>query len=291
MKYFDHNRPDIHYSTGDQVIKRISINRSKLAMLYSNAMTVIKEMHPNYFIQDPTEQKIYQVHVSQLRSISSDRFDIEEEVKNLCDIIKCATDFIFDTESAIHSHIPALIQVLIVQEDQKLLLVLLIETTHLPDISSLRFREIQKLFQYLFRTGTNLYSWGSLEDELTRFQIYQLFSVPVPARIFNVQYIFTKWFNEYINKKSNDNNSNTTDNDDSVIINAPEIDSELFLPPIMMNHLKVINNELWSLQDAIAYIFYKHLLKRETLRSWYLPKNQITEFQPEILSIDRSDYP
>ncbi|CAF1046752.1 unnamed protein product [Rotaria sordida] len=192
----------------------------------------------------------------------------EEELKNLCDIIKCATDFIFDTESDIHSHIPALIQVLIVQEDQKPLLVLLIETTHLPDILSLRFREIQKLFQYLFRTGTNLYSWGSLENELTRFQIYQLFSVPVPARIFNVQYIFTKWFNEYINKKSNDNNSNTTDNDDSVIINAPEIDSELFLPPIMMNHLKVINNELWSLQDAIAYIFYKHLLKRETLRSW-----------------------
>ncbi|CAF1046771.1 unnamed protein product [Rotaria sordida] len=75
-RYFDHNRPDIYYSTGDQVIKRISINRSKLAMLYSNAMTVIKEMHPNYLIQDPTEKKIYQVHVSQLRSISSDRFDM-----------------------------------------------------------------------------------------------------------------------------------------------------------------------------------------------------------------------
>ncbi|CAF1509411.1 unnamed protein product [Rotaria sordida] len=70
-KYFDHNRPDIHYSTGDQVLKRISINRSKLATLYSNPMTVIKEMHPTYLIQDPTEKKIYQVHVSQLRTCNS----------------------------------------------------------------------------------------------------------------------------------------------------------------------------------------------------------------------------
>ncbi|CAF1378627.1 unnamed protein product [Rotaria sordida] len=213
----------------------------------------------------PPYESLYKYHIYFINALTS-----EEELKNVCDIINGKTDFIFDTESDIHSKTPALIQVLIVQEDPKPLLVLLIETTHLPDISSLRFREIQKLFQYLFRTGTNLYSWGPLTDELTRFQIYQLFSLPDPARIFNVQRIFTKWFNEYINKTSNDNNnnSNTTTNDDSVIINAPEIDPQLFLPPIMMNDLKVRNNELWSLQDAIAYIFYKYLSKRETLRSW-----------------------
>ena len=68
-KYFDHNRPDIRYSIGDQVLKRILNNRPKLAALYSGPMTIIKEMHPTYLIQDTTDQKIYQAHVSQLRPI------------------------------------------------------------------------------------------------------------------------------------------------------------------------------------------------------------------------------
>ncbi|CAF4972867.1 unnamed protein product [Rotaria sp. Silwood1] len=191
----------------------------------------------------------------------------EAELKMLCNVIKGATDFIFDTESDIRSYTPALIQVLIVQEDPEPSLVLLIETTHLPDISSNRFREIQNLFYHLFRIGTNLYSWGPLVDELERFQIYQLFSISIPSNVFNVQRIFTGWFNEHINMKPDDNN-NTTDYDDSIVINAPQFDPELFLPPTMMNHLKIINNQLWSLQDAIAYIFYQYLSKRETLRSW-----------------------
>ncbi|CAF3437656.1 unnamed protein product [Rotaria sp. Silwood2] len=90
----------------------------------------------------------------------------EEELKILCNVIKCTTDFIFDTESDIHSHVPALIQILLVQQHSEHSVILLIETTHLPDISSSRFPEIQNLFYHLFRSGTNLYSWGSLKDEL-----------------------------------------------------------------------------------------------------------------------------
>ncbi|CAF3434660.1 unnamed protein product, partial [Rotaria sp. Silwood2] len=75
-KYFDHNRPDIHYSIDDIVLKRISINRSKLAAIYSNSMKVIKESHPAYLIQDLDDQRIYQVHVSQLRSINCDGFQL-----------------------------------------------------------------------------------------------------------------------------------------------------------------------------------------------------------------------
>ena len=65
---FDHHRADIHYNVGDQVLKRLSINPSKLSAIYSNPMTIIKEQHPTYWIQDQDDQQVYQVHVSQLRS-------------------------------------------------------------------------------------------------------------------------------------------------------------------------------------------------------------------------------
>ena len=65
---FDHHRAGIHYSVGDQVLKRLSINSSKLSAIYSNPMTVIKEQHPTYGIPDQDDQQVYQVHVSQLRS-------------------------------------------------------------------------------------------------------------------------------------------------------------------------------------------------------------------------------
>ncbi|CAF3395889.1 unnamed protein product [Rotaria sp. Silwood2] len=191
----------------------------------------------------------------------------EEELKILCNVIKCTTDFIFDTESDIHSHVPALIQILLVQQHSEHSVILLIETTHLPDISSSRFPEIQNLFYNLFRSATNLYSWGLLKDELTRFEIYQLYSLSIPSRIFDVQRLFTRWFDECIHIKSDDKD-NTINYDDSIIIHAPALDPELFLPPEMMNRLKVMNNQLWSLQDAIAYLFYKYLSKRDTLRSW-----------------------
>ncbi|CAF1491047.1 unnamed protein product [Rotaria sp. Silwood1] len=40
-RMLDRYHSDIHYSTGDQVLKRVSINRSKIAALYSDPMTVI----------------------------------------------------------------------------------------------------------------------------------------------------------------------------------------------------------------------------------------------------------
>ncbi|CAF2738387.1 unnamed protein product [Rotaria sp. Silwood2] len=65
-----------------------------------------------------------------------------------------------------------------------------------------------------------------------------------------------------------DDNATMTDYDDSILIDAPQLDPELFLPPAMINHLKVVNKPLWSLKDVVAYIFYQYLSKRETLRSW-----------------------
>ncbi|CAF2785236.1 unnamed protein product [Rotaria sp. Silwood2] len=192
----------------------------------------------------------------------------EQELKHLCTVINNTMDFIFDTESDYHTKMPALIQILIVQPDPQPSLLLLIETNHLPNSSSSLFLGIQHLLHAITRTGTYLYAWGSLLDELERFKIYQFFSMSISSHIINVQRVFTGWFNEYLNEQSRNNNNNTTADDNSLVLKAPEFNPELFLPPAMINRLKVMNNQLWSLQDAIAYLFYQYLSKRDTLRSW-----------------------
>ncbi|CAF2621992.1 unnamed protein product [Rotaria sp. Silwood2] len=72
-QFYDYNRPEKHYSIGDQVLKRIPIPPSKLGELYSNPMIVIKEEHPTYWIKDPDIEKTYQVHISQLRMFNFNR--------------------------------------------------------------------------------------------------------------------------------------------------------------------------------------------------------------------------
>jgi hypothetical protein len=43
---------------------------------------------------------------------------------------------------------------------------------------------------------------------------------------------------------------------------------ELILPASEINHTKMSNNQLWSLQDSLVYTLYKYLSKRDTCRSW-----------------------
>ena len=69
---FDRNRADPHYSVGEAVLKRLSQFPSKLAQLYSHPCIVVHSAHPTYWVQDPSDGVVQQVHVSQLRSC---RFD------------------------------------------------------------------------------------------------------------------------------------------------------------------------------------------------------------------------
>lgn len=67
---YNKNRRDPHYQIGDYVLKRLNTFPSKLSALYSDPMIIIQARHPTYLIQDPNNQKIFQVHVSQLRSFT-----------------------------------------------------------------------------------------------------------------------------------------------------------------------------------------------------------------------------
>lgn len=126
-------------------------------------------------------------------------------------------DFIFDTESDIRSNKPALIQIFIVRSAPESSPVLFVETNHIPPISSSRFPEFQNLFHCLFRAGTKLYSCWPLLNELDHFKNYQLFHMPAPSQVINVQRIFTSWLNAYINKALNNNDHHTIKYDDTII--------------------------------------------------------------------------
>lgn len=71
-RQFDRNRSNPQYFVGDAVLRRLSQSPSKLAQLYSHPCIVVQSNHPTYWIQDSTDNKVHQVHVSQLRSC---RFD------------------------------------------------------------------------------------------------------------------------------------------------------------------------------------------------------------------------
>ncbi|CAF1426814.1 unnamed protein product [Rotaria sp. Silwood1] len=67
-QYYDRNRPNLVYHVGDQVLKQLTTQHTKLGELYSDPMIVVKSKHPTYWIQDPKNHQTHQVHVSQLRT-------------------------------------------------------------------------------------------------------------------------------------------------------------------------------------------------------------------------------
>ena len=65
-----------------------------------------------------------------------------------------------------------------------------------------------------------------------------------------------------INDKCNDID------DDTIIIHPPSHDPTLLIPPQTINDIKISNDKLWSIQDAIVYLFQQHLSKNYTLQEW-----------------------
>ncbi|CAF4554401.1 unnamed protein product [Rotaria sp. Silwood2] len=94
-----------------------------------------------------------------------------------------------------------------------------------------------------------------------------MFSYPLLSIIHNSQDIFRTWFDEWLIFQSvNDNVDQNVD--DTLIINAPAYDPLLFLPPAVINDMKIRRNESWIIQDATAYVLQQYLSKKYTLRKW-----------------------
>ncbi|CAF1468899.1 unnamed protein product [Adineta steineri] len=192
----------------------------------------------------------------------------EAELINLLAVVQNEMYFIMDTEADINDYTPAIIQLLVMPSNpSSSCYMLLIETCFLPNPSSTCFQLIQQLFCVVFNKENYLYSWGPLKSELQKFERYQLFTSSIFAHLIDVQAVFTKWFDAFLMEQmeSDDVKNN---NDDFVVVRAPPSMFELYFSSSEINRIKITNNQLWSLQDGLAYTLHKYLSKRDTCRSW-----------------------
>ncbi|CAF2691878.1 unnamed protein product [Rotaria sp. Silwood2] len=191
-----------------------------------------------------------------------------DEINHLIKFASTTTRFIFDTEADKYTNAPAIIQIYFMNDVNVESPMLLIEIKFIESLSSAHRQQLQQLFNKIFRYDSHIYTWGPLLFELFPFLEYGLFTYPILSYIHNAQVRFTSWFNNWLNTATLNSNDTADDPTDSIILHAPSIDPSLFIPAQLMNNKKLLLNELWSLQDAIAYIFNQYLSKQYTLRKW-----------------------
>ena len=160
------------------------------------------------------------------------------------------THFTIDTEGDYYTHIPALIQIEFIRTPS---IVLLIETCHLPHVTSILFWLISSLIKIIFKSSNTFYAWGDLKCELSNFIHYGLFSVHTIDQIhpINIQHRFKQLYNQtYVHK-----------------CGLPSLYEDHLSCTCLYRPVKHKNNQ-WSLQKAIAYIFNEFLDKHRRQSHW-----------------------
>ena len=165
------------------------------------------------------------------------------QLYNLIELARRTSTFTIDTEQDYYSHQPALIQIEFVEKRS---MVVLIETYHLPHPASVLFWLIRSPFKVIFRSDKLSLAGGDIIDELFAFIDYGLFSLNLIQHIhtMDVQHLFKSWYNERYPHRCRLSPSA----DDHITCTCP--------------HQVVKNeNDRWSLQKAIAYLFDEFLGK------------------------------
>ncbi|CAF4080557.1 unnamed protein product, partial [Adineta steineri] len=96
-----------------------------------------------------------------------------EIIKKLIHLARQTKQFIIQTKFYDKNRFPALIQILFSHE--RTLHIILIETTHLPNDDSMKFKKIQHLLHNILLPSNTIYSWDYIEDELFVFLNTKLF--------------------------------------------------------------------------------------------------------------------
>ncbi|UJR12992.1 hypothetical protein I4U23_000018 [Adineta vaga] len=91
----------------------------------------------------------------------------------LIELARKTVKYTIDTEHDYYTHEAALIQIEFIRRQS---VILLIETCHLPQASTVTFWLIKSLFKIIFNPSNAIYSWGDAVNELSRFTHYNLFS-------------------------------------------------------------------------------------------------------------------
>ena len=134
--------------------------------------------------------------------------------------------------------------------------VIIVELSHLPLSGSPSNVLIKNLFRIIFRSTNKVYTWGSLGKELASIKDNGLFDWPIKTKQFNIQLLFTNWYNWALSSCGISGPGRRRIND---VNNA----GCLCHPP---NPYRV--GELWSLQLALINVSGLFIDKSTTLYEW-----------------------
>lgn len=175
-----------------------------------------------------------------------------QTLQHLINITSISKFLILDTESVTiyqQPNEPALIQVQMVIPNSPSYIVF-IEVHHLPNTNSSSFFLVQEFFTSLFTLNNTIYIWGP-RKELESFIKFKLFSLNQLniANVVDLQNKFKIYWNEYHPHTTlfSGNNEFKCDCETCLGIN---------------------DNNLWSLQDAIAHQLNRWLDKRQTISAF-----------------------
>ncbi|UJR18824.1 hypothetical protein I4U23_021952 [Adineta vaga] len=170
---------------------------------------------------------------------------------HLIELSRKTTEYTIDTEHDYYTHEAALIQIEFIEQRQST--ILLIETCHLPQTSTVNFWLIKSLLKNIFNSSNIIYSWGDVVEELSHFLDYDLFSSALLNQMntMNIQSAFRIWYN-------------------NIFVHNCGLDlyeDDHSLCSCAHRPVKHKNNQ-WSLQKATAYTFCEFLDKSRTKSQW-----------------------
>lgn len=171
---------------------------------------------------------------------------------DLITLARTTSRFTIDTEKDFYSHVPALIQIEFIRSES---IILLIETCHLPDVSSVLFWLIRSLLKNILDRTKLILCWGDIFDELLDFVPTNLVSLELLRQINyrDVQHQFKVWCHQTY-----------SEDDLNLCIQNNLIRS--YASTVIEDE-----NHKWSLQMAIAFIFDEFLDKSLTKSRWSRP--------------------
>jgi hypothetical protein len=141
--------------------------------------------------------------------------------------------------------------------------VLIIELSKLPNRESHLYEKIKEIFRLIFRSHTEIYSWGNMNLELESANY--LFAWPITSELINLQPHFADWYKgartqcwvQSLEQQAMENNDITADQR-----NSSTSSCTCHRPSPYNEH------ELWSLQKAFLYSFNLFIDKTSTMSHW-----------------------
>jgi hypothetical protein len=209
----------------------------------------------NFYYQQEYPQ--FTIPSSHYRVLHINRFTDLSTYRSVIGHINGCTAFSIDTENNGDSQALALIQVHSIPVILPAI-VLLVELNHLPSLDSPLFLQCCELFQSLFRENNFIYGWGPPRVELEKALPHRLFRIPLRCRCINLQKKFATWFGS---QSSFGESCVSALSDSDLSVNEYCDDGHSF---------RYIHSAgLWSLQNAIRYVFNAFLDKSCTRSAWH----------------------